>query len=76
MALNSLLRASFSLSLSCLDLVGLKTARDGQVESVFLIDVNISLLIRDQEDSHHRGLMSKSSISLKYWPLVPLLKSS
>ena len=39
MALNSLLRASFSLSLSCLDLVGLKAARDGQVESVFLIDL-------------------------------------
>ena len=75
-ALNSPLRASFSLSLSCLDLVGLKAARDGQVESVFLIDLNISLLIRDQEDSHHRGLMSKSSISLKYWPLAPLFKSS
>ena len=39
MALNSPLRASFSLSLSCLDLVGLKAARDGQVESVFLIDL-------------------------------------
>ena len=42
----------------------------------FLIDLNISLLIRDQEDSHHRGLMSKSSISLKYWPSAPLFKSS
>ena len=72
MALNSPLRASFS----CLDLVGLKAARDSQVESVFLIDLNISLLIRDQEDSHHRGLMSKSSISLKYWLLAPLFKSS
>ena len=39
MALNSPLRASFSLSLSYLDLVGLKAARDGQVESVFLIDL-------------------------------------
>ena len=35
MALNSPLRASFSLSLSCLDLVGLKAARDGQVERLF-----------------------------------------
>ena len=60
MALNSLLRASFSLSLSCLDLVGLKAARDGQVESVFLIDLNISLLIRSQEESHLMRLMAKS----------------
>ena len=56
--------------------MGLKAARDGQVESVFLIDLNISLLVRDQEDSHHRGLTSKSAISLKYWPLAPLFKSS
>ena len=28
--------------------------------SVFLIDLNISFLIRDQEESHHGGLMGKS----------------
>ena len=56
---NSLLRASLSLKLplSCRTIKGLEAARDGQVESVFLIDMNNSLLIRNQEDSHLRRLM-------------------
>ena len=34
--------------------------RDDQVESVFLMDLNISLLIKKQEESHLRRLMGKS----------------
>ena len=36
------------------------TARDGQVETVFLMDLNISLQIRNKEESHLRRLMGKS----------------
>jgi len=47
MALNSLLRASFLKSQAASFMLSLNAARDGQVESVFLMrDLNISLLIR------------------------------
>ena len=38
-----------------------------QVESVFLIDLSISLLIRNQEESHLRRLIGKNWVSLQYW---------
>ena len=59
MALNSLLRASFNLELPQSVLWGLKQPEMAKL-NVFLIDLNISFLIRDQEESHHRGLMGKS----------------
>ena len=41
-------------------------AGDGQVENVFLMSLNISVLIRNQEGSHLRRLMGKSWVSLQY----------
>ena len=48
------------MALNSLSLWSLKAARDGQVENVFLMKLNISLLIRNQEESHLRRLMGKS----------------
>ena len=41
-------------------------AGDGQVENVFLMSLNISVLIRNQQGSHLRRLMGKSWVSLQY----------
>ena len=38
----------------------------GQVESVFLMDLNVSLLIRNQEESHLKKTVGKSSVSWQY----------
>ena len=42
---------------------GGESGGDGQVESVFLMDLNVSLLIRNQGESHLKRPMSKSSVS-------------
>ena len=40
--------------------------RDDQVKSVFLMDLNISLLIRNQEESHLKRTIGKSWASWRY----------
>ena len=42
---------------------GGESGGDGQVESVFLMDLNVSLLIRNQGESHFKRPMSNSSVS-------------
>ena len=64
-AFNSLFMGSL-----CLRLIQIEpSARDEQVWSVFVTDINISLLIRSQEETQTEGLWVKAEFLYVYWTL-------